>query len=359
MNHLVGFDPARIGNGMKHAAHWILGSLLVANLAVELSGRSVFADGNPATNNVPQQIPYNGTLELDGAPFNGQVRIRFEIFDGPGDAAADWSGEYDVAVYNGAFSVLLGPGGSTSLPDILANADNFQLGMTLLSVGGVALDTPVALTGRQALLPVPFALHAQEAADFAVNRDLLVARNADVTGTTRLRGAVTADSSIAATGALSGASLSVTGAATVGGAVTAASADINGAATAHSLTLDGASNFIAGSGATWAIRNGATNAMTIETDGDVNFARSISVARGIAVAGPTFVQPTPASEANIYYTDGDDLTAFATDSYVCANNAIMRGVQTARQNFTLDFPAPIPDLTIPVFVVRPVCAPAD
>lgn len=338
---------------MKHAAHWILGSLLVANLTVELSSRSVFADGNSATISLPQAIPYNGRLEFDGVPFNGEVGIRFQLFDGPDDVSPEWSGDYDVTVYNGTFSVLLGSDGAPDFAEVLSNADRFELGMTLLSVGGVPLDTPIALAGRQALFPVPFALHAQEAADFAVNRDLFVARNVDVIGTTRLRGAVTANSSIEATGALSGAALSVAG------TVTAASLDINGAATAHSLTLDGASNFIAGSGATWAIRNGATTAMTVETDGDVNFDRSISVARGIAVAGATFVQPTPLSDATIYFTDGDDFTAFGVDTYVCASNAVMRGVQTARQNFTVNMPNPVPDITLPVFVVRPVCAPAN
>lgn len=349
---------------MQQRFQYVLAALLVANLAAEFVPRPAQADGSAATNNVPGAVPYNGTLELDGVPYNGEVSIRFELFDGPADLAADWSGEYTINVFNGTFSVLLG-GESGSLANTLQNADAFELGLTLLSVGGVALDTPVALAGRQRLVPVPYALHAAEAADFAVNRDLTVARNLDVTGTSRLRGAVTADGNLAATGALSGASLSVTGAAnagttisagssiTAGTSVTAASADINGAATAHSLTLDGASNFISGSGASWEIRNGSTTAMTIEADADVNFGRSISVGRGVFAAGPTTTEAFAVTQAATTLVNTDDLYFYARGTYICSNNALMRGVATTAQTLNYDFG--FATVAVPVFVVRPVC----
>lgn len=347
---------------MQPRFQYVLAALLVANLAAEFVPRPAQADGSAATNNVPGAVPYTGRLELDGVPYNGEVSIRFDLFDGPADASPDWTGQYTVNVFNGAFSVLLG-GESGALANTLQNADAFELGLTLLSVGGVALDTPVALAGRQRLLPVPYALHAAEAADFAVNRDLAVARNLDVTGTSRLRGAVTADGTVAATGALSGASLSVTGAVnaglsiTAGTLMTAASADINGVATAHSLTLDGASNFISGSGASWAIRNGATNAMNVESDGDVAFARSVAITRGIAVAGAPSVQPTPLSTDNLTIIYSDDLYAYGTGAWICDNNALMRGVQATTQNVRISLP--FGPVDVPAYVVRPICTPAN
>lgn len=349
---------------MQPRFQYVLAALLVANLAAEFVPRPAQADGNAQTNGVPGRIPYTGRLELDGVPYNGEVEIRFSLFDGPGDTAADWSGDYSISVFNGTFSVLLGDD-SSALANLINNADAFELGMTLLSVGGVDLETPVALAGRQQLLPVPYAMHSNEAADFTVNRDLTVARSVDITGTSRLRGAVTADSSFAASGAISGASVSTTGAInaatslTAGTSLTAASADINGAASAHSLTLDGPLNFISGSGSSWTIRNGSTDAMAIETDGDVQFARSILVPRGLSVAGATSVASTPLSDGSIASTDSDDSTYFGLGSFTCPDNGVMRGVQTARQNFTIDLPPGFPDITIGVWVVRPICAPGN
>jgi hypothetical protein len=329
---------------MRTAAYGLLVVLLVANLAVELSGRYVFADGNPATNGVPGQIPYQGRLELDGTPFNGEVRLRFDLYDGPGDSTPDWTAAYDVVVYNGTFSVLLGADGSGPLPDTIGNADAFELGLTLLQVGGVGLTPPVALSGRQSLVPVPYALHAQEAADFAVNRDLAVARNLDVVGTSRLRGAVTTDTTIAA-----GTSV------TAGTVVTAPSADINGAATVHSLTLDGATSFISGGGASWTIRSGSNAAMTITSATDVSFNRNIAVNGGIAVGGATSTPATPLNAASVQLTDADDYTAWGTGTFVCPNNGLMRGVQPTTQTVSID----LGPVTLPfrVWVVRPVCAP--
>ncbi len=327
---------------MRTAAYGLLVVLLVANLAVELSGRYVFADGNPATNGVPGQIPYQGRLELDGTPFNGEVRLRFDLYDGPGDSTPDWTAAYDVVVYNGTFSVLLGADGSGPLPDTIGNADAFELGLTLLQVGGVGLTPPIALAGRQSLVPVPYALHAQEAADFAVNRDLAVARNLDVVGTSRLRGAVTTDTTIAA-----GTSV------TAGTVVTAPSADINGAATAHSLTLDGSVNFISGGGSSWTIRSGSSAAMTITSDTDVLFNRNIAVNRGIAVGGATSVASTPIGSSAVRISEGDEPTFWGTGPFLCPNSGIMRGIQPPTQDISLLSGA----FTVPVWVVRPVCAP--
>jgi hypothetical protein len=71
------------------------------------------------------------------------------------------------------------------------------------------------------VLPVPYALWAPEAADFQVNRDLFVARNVDITGSTTQRGNATVGGTFGTTGAATfGSTVSASGAANLAGGAT-------------------------------------------------------------------------------------------------------------------------------------------
>ena len=49
--------------------------------AMLVGGLTALADSNPATDQVPRLIPYQGTLEKDGVAVTGQVPLTFSIFD--------------------------------------------------------------------------------------------------------------------------------------------------------------------------------------------------------------------------------------------------------------------------------------
>ncbi len=39
-----------------------------------------FNDGNPATDDLPRVVPYQGVLDWDGQPYNGSVDIQFTLY---------------------------------------------------------------------------------------------------------------------------------------------------------------------------------------------------------------------------------------------------------------------------------------
>jgi len=103
---------------------------------------------------IPTQVPYQGTLYVDGAPVMGGTEdLTFFIVadptDGPG--AALWTETHTaVPVTAGRFSVTLGT--VTPFPDGFFARDALYVGVLV----GV-----IELTGRQRLLPVPYAVEAQ------------------------------------------------------------------------------------------------------------------------------------------------------------------------------------------------------
>lgn len=163
----------------------VLGGMAGAAFGVVTHVSRADADGNPATDAVPRVFAYEGRLEFNGQPFNGSASIAFSVYDGAGAATPVWTETQTIAVYNGSFSATLGT--STPLGNLAANADDLYVGIT---VDGVAL------AGRQRLVPAPFALWATTATnlqvgnDATVARDLFVSRNANVTGSFTLAGAL-------------------------------------------------------------------------------------------------------------------------------------------------------------------------
>ncbi|MEO1266556.1 MAG: hypothetical protein AAFX99_00565 [Myxococcota bacterium] len=165
----------------------MLGLTMGALAMAVLDGR-VFADGNPATDDVPRQIPYSGVLEVNGEPVNatGQdaLSLRFTLFDGPeADALEVYSQDLSLDVFRGRFTAILGPvdRNGVTIASVVAASDALYLGMTLLGNSpGPEDDVPMA--NRQKLLATPFALWSSTSSTFEVGNNLNVAGDAVITG---------------------------------------------------------------------------------------------------------------------------------------------------------------------------------
>ncbi|MEL6181085.1 MAG: hypothetical protein AAFS10_19160, partial [Myxococcota bacterium] len=201
----------------------------------------VLADGNPATDDVPRKIPYEGIMELDGQPLNAlnddAIRVRFELFDGENADTFVYSQNDALNVYQGRFKTALGPtgvdaqGNSVDIADIVRNADNLYLAMTLLGDDDDSTSDDTPLAGRQEIGVTPYAMWASTATDLTVARDLVVARNLNVAGTIAantlnvdqvlstdtLNATTTRTDNLNVNQLISGTSLSIGGQATVGG----------------------------------------------------------------------------------------------------------------------------------------------
>lgn len=168
---------------MNRCIHRIaaLAALLLATPALASN------DGDPATQDIPAVVPYDGVLDLDGASFNGQVDMIFTLY---GSADGDdpvwqetWStaDERPITVTAGRFSVNLGT--FEDIEDVIADAGQVFLG---LSVKRPEDEEYTALAGRQRLNPVPYALWGARASN------LTVAGAASVGGALTVGGQVTA-----------------------------------------------------------------------------------------------------------------------------------------------------------------------
>lgn len=225
-------------------------SLISSAVTVVLTkSADLIASGNPATDNLPRLIPYSGRVEFNGEPYSGELTVQFGVYRGAGSATPVFDEVITFTAFSGAFQVAFGQT-NANFVNTVDDADDIYVGMTITAIGGVALETPIAMAGRQRLLPVPYALWAPEAADFTVNRDLTVARNVDVTGTTTFRstttstGLATLNGGLVVNGAttLNGASTqtgnaTITGTATVNGALAARTVSIGAGQTSGGITF--------------------------------------------------------------------------------------------------------------------------
>lgn len=225
-------------------------ALAAGGLAVGISVTS-HADGDPATDGVPRVIPYQGVLELDGAPYNGDVEIIFTLHPASSGAATLWTETQSVSVYNGTFSVSLGT--VAPIAATLLAADSLWIG---LNVDGVAM------ANRQRITPVPYALWSAQSSDFTVARDARVERNLSVIGTSTVTGLTTANGGLTVAGSLTLPTGSLTSAMLADGTV--ANADLANNAVNSAKIADGAI-------ATADLADGAVNSAKI-ADGAVNSA---------------------------------------------------------------------------------------
>ena len=124
------------------------------------------ADNSPSTDNLGRYIPYDGYLELDGESVSADdMAMRFTIYD-DGDNAL-WNEELTVNIYNGKFAVLLGQ--TSDITSTVFDAEDIFIGVEVFSD-----NQWIALSGRQLITPVPFALWAGQGSQFVVAGSLKI-----------------------------------------------------------------------------------------------------------------------------------------------------------------------------------------
>ena len=141
------------------------------------------ADNDPSTDNVARVIPYEGTIQVDGAGYTGPLDIRFTLYDDADNIL--WtetyapSGDSGVSeqVFSGQFSVMLGE--HVALTDVVLDAEDLFVGVEI-STDDFATATP--LDGRQRIGMSPFAIWASAGADFDVAGVLEVGEQANIRG---------------------------------------------------------------------------------------------------------------------------------------------------------------------------------
>ncbi len=146
-------------------------------------------DGDPATEEVPRVVPYDGVINLDGQPFDGLMDMRFSLYAAPDGGEAVWAerwaqvDERAVTVTGGRFAVNLGA--FTPIEDTILDAGTLYLGIEVRRAGDGAF---VALGGRQRINPVPYAMWSAASADLEVAGELEVGGHATVGGDARVTG---------------------------------------------------------------------------------------------------------------------------------------------------------------------------
>ena len=164
---------------------------IILGLASSIVGMIIFttintwadADNNPATDNLARVVPYEGTIEVDGGTFTGNLSMRFTLYD-DGDNPL-WietystngdSGE-NVNVYAGRFSVLLGK--HVDLTSTVLDAEAIFVGVDISTDD---FETSTALSGRQQLGMSPFAMWAMQSTNLHVANTLTVDSTSTLTG---------------------------------------------------------------------------------------------------------------------------------------------------------------------------------
>ena len=141
------------------------------------------ADGDNSTQTVLGSdliMPYDGYLMIDAAPITGVRTIKFDLYQDATGGTAVWTETQTVNLYNGRFSV--GLGSASSLTSTLLDAEKLYLAMTVVETDAQGNSIEIALSGRQAIEPAPFAAWAANAADFNVSGDLTVAKDVRIEG---------------------------------------------------------------------------------------------------------------------------------------------------------------------------------
>ena len=135
-----------------------------------LSVFDVMADRDPDHPGIPQVIPYQGVLELNGQAVNQAIHIEFQLYDSIDSNNPLYRQRIAVEVYQGRFTALIGPSGEEGrfLTHVVSASRDLYLGMVLL---GDNLDSPVddiSMSNRQRLMSTPYAMWASGASQFTV-----------------------------------------------------------------------------------------------------------------------------------------------------------------------------------------------
>ena len=171
---------------------------LLLTLGALLAGPA-WADGDPATDQVPRMLPYQGRLEIDGRPIDATgadaLHLLFSLYDGADAEQPTYSQPIVVEVYAGRFTATIGPvgigpdGAARPIDGVIAAADDLFLGITLLGDPNDPEDD-VPLANRQRIYASPYAMWTTTATD------LTVARNATVRGALAVSGQTTLDGGV-------------------------------------------------------------------------------------------------------------------------------------------------------------------
>lgn len=167
---------------------------LAAGLALSIGGAVwAVADGNPATDQVPRVVPYDGVLEQDGTAVHGAAAMRFSLHawddvTGAATGGALWTEEWSslasksctadcpVHVRAGRFMVQLGK--HVNIMPTVQAADDVCLS---IAVHNGSDWTP--LGGCQRITPAPTALWSASASALAVAGDVNAGGNVTAGGT--------------------------------------------------------------------------------------------------------------------------------------------------------------------------------
>jgi len=161
------FDTSR---RIRHALAWLGGSITTAILMMTLSSQA-----NLKTDGVSRFIPYRGALSFNGTPVNLSVEMEFKLYNSATDDTPEWAEQHTVTCYNGVFSVLLGNGvgdGLAALTDVLRNADDVHIGITLMTSEGT-----VEFGQKKRFVQLPYSYWATQGTDFTVGQKLRINTN--------------------------------------------------------------------------------------------------------------------------------------------------------------------------------------
>lgn len=195
-----------------------------------------------AQDSVPRVFPYEGVLALDGAFVDGDLDLRFTIYDSTDTAiweeehstqaaTSDCGGACSVTFYRGRFSLLLGEyvyltRSGTDDGDWIFDGTNdtgYELGISVFRDGSW-----VVLSGRQAIAPVPYALwNVAGAAGFALTGQLS-ADGIRVTGDVRDGCDITLSEGFRALGTLDVGTVNARGSISISGNLSAGDLDLEG-----------------------------------------------------------------------------------------------------------------------------------
>lgn len=135
------------------------------SIGLLLSATVALADGNFNTNDVPQTIPYVGTIQQAGVALEGTLSLRLTLHDASRTPTSVWTEDHPgVKVAAGRFYVVLGSttaAKGSALATELRKADKLELEVTFLGAGAGGAN--VVMAGRQPLLAAPYAHFASYA----------------------------------------------------------------------------------------------------------------------------------------------------------------------------------------------------
>ena len=140
----------------------------------------VIAQSDPDVQGIPQVIPYQGILELDGRPVNRlgdrAMWIEFQLYNAENSTNPLYRQRIQVEVYQGRFTALIGPSSEDGayLTQVIRSHPSLYLGMVLLGDDLESASDDIEMSNRQRLMSTPYAMWSSGASQFQVLNNLNV-----------------------------------------------------------------------------------------------------------------------------------------------------------------------------------------